>query len=194
MRSRRRMRAWRRRATCATTPSSSLPRWIRRASTLVRVRVWVRVGVGVRVRVRTRRASTHRALHGTDPPTPPSPIPPPSSPRLASTHAHAHPPAVAATICHRGDAAEARPTNGRVVRELVKCLLLPLSASRASSRAVLLGCAVCLCTLALCTHLRTCLVDRPSVPAVRAPCSRPSWAQDHRAGVRFLATRELLTC
>ena len=45
---------------------------------------------------------------------------------LASTLAHAHPPAVAATVGHRGDAAEARPTNGRGVPEpvLMKCLSL----------------------------------------------------------------------
>jgi len=48
---------------------------------------------------------------------------------LASTLAHAHPPAVAATVGHRGDAAEARPTNGRGVPELVlmKCLSFGVS-------------------------------------------------------------------
>ena len=107
--SRRRMRASRKRATCGTTPSSSSPRWI-------------------------RRASTHRALHGTEHSTT-TPTPAPlSSPLLASTHAH--PPAVAATVGHRGDVAKARPTNGCVVRELIT---VSRSASRAATLAPLCG-------------------------------------------------------
>jgi hypothetical protein len=68
------------------------------------------------------KARLHAPSTAREPNTPPLP----SSPLLASTHVHAHPPAVAAIVGHRGDAAKARPTNGREVilaREVIQHLV-----------------------------------------------------------------------
>ena len=75
---------------------------------------------------------------------------------LASTLAHAHPPAVAATVRHRGDAAEARPTNGRGVPELVLVKCFSFGVSLAVHGVVLyalctLVCAVCV-RYSMCAH------------------------------------------